>query len=347
MKNLTRRITAAAVLLCIASSSVTGCSVVNRHKSSSSSSADESSAVLGYDFEWVVPEDDDTDVDPALNDPDPVADSSESAVTTKAGSSTSYEVATTAVKVTDASGNTVTTAQVVTQADGQPKTETQTVTDASGAAVTDAQGVKVTEVVTVTTIVEQTEIVNVTDNSGQNVTQPVSGSGSGTQTTPAAEYTPKNKGRYAMWLDISKDANFLFEGQFLKVTFKVKDDIPDGDYTIRVAPDLSDVTGTTIYPSKVINGTLRVNNGDIDPVDVSSETGMVIYGDNIACKQGDTVDFYINIKNNTGLVAFMVWVYYDANAVDILSNGTAGDFAEIARNGVDSGDSREGATEAQ
>ena len=81
-----------------------------------------------------------------------------------------------------------------------------------------------------------------------------------------------------------------------------------------------------------MEGTIRVNNGTIQPADVSNETGMVFYGDNVACKQGDTIDYYINVKNNSGLVAFVIWFYFDSNAMDFISAEASGEFEEIARN---------------
>lgn len=207
----------------------------------------------------------------------------------------------------------VTEIEDVTDADGQPVTEVVTVTDEAGEPVTDASGETVTETVKVTTVVKKPSTTTQT-------------------TTAASKYEAKQDGRYAMWLDISKDENFYFEGDFLHIVFKVKENIPDGDYKFRISPDLSDVAGVAVYPSKVIDGTIRVNNGSIDPVDVSGETGMVFYGDNIACKQGDTIDYYMNIKNNTGLVAFVIWFYFDSNALEFVSAEASGEYEEIAKN---------------
>lgn len=201
----------------------------------------------------------------------------------------------------------------VTDAEGQPVTEVVVVTDEAGEPATNASGETVTETVKVTTVIKKPS----------TQTRP---------TTAASKYEAKQDGRYAMWLDISKDENFYFEGDFLHIKFKVKKGIPDGDYKFRISPDLSDVAGVAVYPSKVIDGTIRVNNGSIEPVDVSGETGMVFYGDNVACKQGDTIDYYMNIKNNTGLVAFVIWFYFDSNALEFISAEASGEYEEIARN---------------
>lgn len=210
---------------------------------------------------------------------------------------------------TEADVEDTTEIQDVTDADGQPLTTAVVVTDAAGSTVTDASGETVTTMVNVTTV----------------VTKPAE------QTSTTAKYESKQDGRYAMWIDISKDENFYFEDDFLHMVFKVKDNIPDGDYKIRISPDLSDVAGTAVYPSKVIDGTVRVNKGTIDAIDVSGESGMVFYGNNVACKQGDTIDCYINVKNNTGLVAFVIWFYFDSNALEFVSAEASGDYKQIAR----------------
>lgn len=195
--------------------------------------------------------------------------------------------------------------QDVTNADGEPVTEVQEATDAQGAAVT--------SIVKVTTMIKK----------------PVE-----TKPSVATPYTPKNDGRYALWMDVSQNDNFYFEGEYIKMTFKVKKDAPDGDYKIRISPDLAGTTPNSpakgIYPDKVVDGVIRVNNGSIDPIDVSSESGLVLYGDNVAAKQGDTVEYYFYIKNNPGLVAFCNWYYFDSNALEFVDAKACGEYKEIA-----------------
>lgn len=243
----------------------------------------------------------------------------------------------------------------VTEANGQPATKIVVVTEPSGQKVTDANGQDVTEVVKVTEIVTKpakndnndTETTKAPDNSEESNSSESSGDNNSNNDDNSndnndnnnnndnqpeiSNYTPKDDGRYAMWLDISKDENFFFEGDMIKASFKVKEGIPDGDYKVKISPDLSDVAGVAIYPEKVIDGVIRVNNGAIEAVDVSSESGMVFYGDKIACKQGDTIDFNINIKNNSGLVAFCIWFYFDSNALEFIEANPSGEFAQISR----------------
>lgn len=298
MKNITKKIIAVFAVLAVVATGLSGCG----EKKESSEPAPKyypfevGAAAEGNDLAISDPNGD-------LNAADPVAPTGDDVQTATKSDNENAELST--------------EIEEVTEADGQPATQYVPVTEANGEAATDAQGAEVTEAVVVTKV----------------VTKPSQGGNGNTQTeTQAANnYTPKDDGRYAMWLDISKDNNFFFENEMITATFKVKEDIPDGDYKIKISPDLSDIAGVAIYPEKVIDGVIRVNNGEIDAVDVSGETGMVFYGDSISCKQGDTIDFNINIKNNSGLAAFCIWFYFDGNALEFVEAYPAGEFDEIAR----------------
>ncbi|MBR1591854.1 MAG: hypothetical protein IJ666_02445 [Ruminococcus sp.] len=320
MKNITRKIIAVAALLCVAASSIASCgssSKNNNSETSGNSSAvknvqqETEAPVLQFPFEiGTVSDEDEITADEDINAADP----------TEAASQSSEEnISVEVEKVTDEKGQVVTEVVPVTEAGGQP--------------VTNASGEQQTQVVEVTTVYVADGNKNQGNNNSSNSG---SSSNSGTSTTSADEktssssYTPNIDGRYAMWLDISKDENFLFEGPFIKLTFKVKDDAPDNDYKVRISPDLSNIAGQTVNPGKVTDGTIRVNKGDIDPADDSDTADNYYYGDNIACKQGDTIEYYLNVKNNTGLAAFCVWFYYDKNALELVSAEPTGEFEEIA-----------------
>lgn len=184
-----------------------------------------------------------------------------------------------------------------------------------------------------TEIVEVTEPngEKATDSSGSVVTQIVTKPAN----TSADNYKSKTESKYCFWIDISKDSDYIFNDQFIKVTFNLKDNIPDRDYPVRFNPDLSSVAGKTITPDKVVQGTIRVG-GDIAAQNVSSESGFVVYGDNVSAKAGDSVDYYLNIKNNPGLAGILVWIYYDANAMEVESIRPAGEFADFAKTKVGS-----------
>ncbi|MBR6384530.1 MAG: hypothetical protein IKS03_00150 [Ruminococcus sp.] len=324
MKNITRKIVAIAVLLCVAASGIVSCGSSNKESESEAPKATEA-PVLNFPFEIGTAAPDESD--DSLNVADPTEAPSDSE-----GSSESAETE-----------PPVTEIRKVTDEKGQNVTEVVPVTDAKGQPVTKADGQQETQVVEVTSVYVANSITphsendpnrnsNNNNNSSNNssTTTPSGNSGSTASDSGNSEYQPSIDGRYAMWLDISKDENFLFEGKFIKITFKIKDDTPDGDYRVRISPDLSNIAGQTVNPGKVVDGTIRVNKGDIEPADDTDSTKDYYYGDNVACKQGDTIDYYLNVKNNTGLAAFCVWFYYDKNAMELVSAEPTGEFAEIA-----------------
>ncbi len=301
MKNITKKIIAVFAVLCVAATSMAGCG--DKKKKGSDEAVTQYALEVGKSSEGNSLTLGDTQID--LDAPDPETSGDESSASDK-----EEEVV-----------------EEVTDSKGQPVTEVVTVTDSKGETVTDAKGETVTETVKVTTVVKKPA----SSGNSNSITPSQSGEN---KDNSNSNYTPANDGRYYMWLDISKNENFYFEGDMLKMSFKVKENIPDGDYKIRVSQDLSSIAGVSLNStSKAIDGTIRVNNGDIEPADVSNETGMVIYGDNVACKQGDTIDYYINIKNNEGLAAFCIWVYFDSNALEFIDEAAcaSGEFEAIAR----------------
>lgn len=304
MKNITKKIIAVFAVLCVAATSMAGCGdkkksdeAITQYALEVGKSGDDNPLTLG-----------DTQIN--LDAPDPETSEDETSASDKKEEEEVVEE--------------------VTDAEGQPVTEVVKVTEAGGEAVTDSNGETVTEKVKVTTAVKKSS----SGGNNSSATSANSNENSGNSGDTTSDYTPATDGRYYMWLDISKNENFYFEGDMLKMSFKVKEDIPDGDYKIRITHDLSSIAGVSLNSScQSVDGTIRVNNGDIEPNDVSDKTGMVIYGDNVACKQGDTIDYYINIKNNEGLAAFCIWLYFDSNALEFIDDAAcaSGEFEAIAR----------------
>jgi len=186
------------------------------------------------------------------------------------------------------------------------------------------------------TATESVTVVNedgepVTEEGGQPVTEYVTVPDATSGGTSISDYKSLTDGRYIVWVDISKDENYVFNDKFIKVTMKIKENIPDGDYPISIVTELSSIKGALITPDKILPGTIRVGSGEIDNQDVSSESGFVVYGDNVSCKQGDTIDYYISMKNNPGLAAVLIWFYYDSNAIEIESVVSEGEFKAFAR----------------
>lgn len=197
----------------------------------------------------------------------------------------------------------------VTEADGTPATTYVPVTEADGEPVTDAEGQPETSAVEVTTSV----VVE------------------GNEGTSTDEHVPYVDSAYALWIDISKKDDFHFDDEFIKVTFKIKEDIPDGAYDVVISnPDFSLYGGISLDPDTIVNGKVYVSSEAEPQREITDADGFTVYCDNVSAKQGDEVTVTFRMKNNPGMCAMMFWFDYDRNAMDIVSCEAVGEFAEIA-----------------
>ncbi|MBR4627335.1 MAG: hypothetical protein IKO47_06510 [Ruminococcus sp.] len=200
----------------------------------------------------------------------------------------------------------------------EPATEYVPVTDASGEGVT--------------------EFIPVTEAGGQSVTE--SGGNVVTTAVPVTEavtlapvednYVDDTIMRYIFWLDIEDDVDYTFNGQFVKLSFRVKDDAAERVYPIAIDPDISTVGGKSLNRDiKVFNGAIGVGK-DAGTQDVSNVTGPVVYAEKKTVNKGDTFDYYVYFDKNPGVAAIMMWISYDANALEWLGTKPCGEFEPIA-----------------
>ena len=348
MNNFRKRIIALVSLTCVALSAFTGCAndaeegegnVGKKSNDGGSSQVQEIEPITAIPFKWGGADDDGgltlDGVD--INADDPVkADHVDPTKATEESAEATTE-------------KPVTTAYIA----GEPITEVVTVTEANGEAVTEADGQAVTEVKIIANATPETPVTNAPanndtgnstpDGNAQNPETSAENSQNPEQTPTNApeatsEYVSNTKGMYAMWIDISKNEDFVFNDSIIKVTFKVKENAPDGIYNISLSPDLSSIEGVTIRPDTILNGSIKVGDGSAEAVDPSSMDGFAIYGDNVSAKQGDTVEFSINMKDNPGLAAMVMWYYYDSNALEVVNCVPDGEFAEVSNNSTQTGE---------
>lgn len=325
MNNFKKRLIALVSLTCVALSMFTGCadsesddSSTSSKKSNSndSSQAEEIEPMTAFPFKWGSAEDTGLTIEGVdINQDDPVkADHVEA---TKASDKT-------------AENKEVTTAYIA----GEPVTEIVNVTEANGEVVKDENGQPVTEVKIITNATPEPA-----GNSSDNNSTPENTPTNAPETQPASEYVSNTKGMYAMWIDISKNKNFVFNDSIIKITFKVKEDAPDGIYNISLNPDLSSIEGVSIVPDTILNGSIQVG-GSAGSAD-QALNGFSVYGDNVTAKQGDTVEFSINMKDNPGLAALVMWYYYDSNALEVIDCVPDGEFAVVSNNDTQTGEKSE------
>ncbi|MDE6426915.1 MAG: hypothetical protein K2K89_12400 [Ruminococcus sp.] len=339
MNNFKKRIIALISLTCVALSMFTGCadgdgknSDSDKKSKNSENSQVQDMELTAVPFKWGSHEDDALTIDGVdINKDDPVkADHVDP------------------TKSTDESSETATDKQESTAyIAGEPITEVVTVTEANGQAVTEAGGQPVTEVKIIANATPEPDN-NASDNSTPENAENTSAENNqnadpDATTAPntaaeTSEYVSNTKQMYAMWIDISKNKDFVFNGSIIKVTFKVKEDAPDGIYNISLNPDLSTIEGVEIIPDTILNGSIKVGNGAAEAVDPSSMNGFTVYGDNLSAKQGDTVEFSINMKDNPGLAALVLRYYYDSNALEVVNCVPDGEFAAVSKNSTQTGE---------
>lgn len=158
-----------------------------------------------------------------------------------------------------------------------------------------------------------------TDANGNAETKAVSGNGSangngGSVSDP--NYVSKTTIAKTYWLDMTKSENYVFDGEFLVATFKVKDTTPDGSYPIDITKaDVANWEAETLAPD-LINGYVTVGNAQAPSVDSPTDGNFTISVDSITAKTGDTIEVKFNVSNNPGLVAFVFNFSFDSNALE-------------------------------
>lgn len=175
-----------------------------------------------------------------------------------------------------------------------------------------------------------TEYVEVTDASGQKATdasgavqtdvveKPVNPS-SGTESTPegGSKYEPEMDICKAYFLDMTKQGDFKFDGEFLVFEFKIKEDTPDGVYPITISStDICNWDVVTLKPV-ILNGEIVV--GDAEPTKTDKPNGedFTLDVDSVKGNPGDTVQVKITADQNPGFCGFVILVQYDKAAFEI------------------------------
>lgn len=168
----------------------------------------------------------------------------------------------------------------------------------------------------------------VTEAGGSEVTELYTGETNAASYTPG--YTPSIKTYQAYWLDISKRKDFVFDGNLLEFEVKVKENTPDGVYPVEVYfADLSNYSANTdenaakLSAVKFIPGYVCVNSDQPEQPKVGSD--MMLTPETVSAKPGETVRMNVRVDNNPGIVAFVIRLHYDENAISIENAGAGSD----------------------
>lgn len=223
---------------------------------------------------------------------------------------------------------------------GQTATSYVVVTDAAGEPVTDANGETVTEAVVVESgsnggnsssgnTSNGGNSGNASNSGNSNGSDGNSSNGGNSSTNGGSSYTPSMKTFQGYWMDMSLGEDYVFNGDFIDITFRVKDDAPDGNYEVSGGScDFANYAAKSVK-ADFIPACITV--GDATPESTgSAQSGtFTISGDSVQAKQGDEVTVRFSISDNPGLVALIFQARFDSNALEYVSAVVGDDCSDI------------------
>lgn len=174
------------------------------------------------------------------------------------------------------------------------------------------------EVIVVTEYVAVTEAggEQATDAAGETVTEVV------TQTqTEAVTYVPAMDNFRSYWLDMVKrngEYNKVFNGEFLVVTFKIKEGTPDGNYPIVFGEQDFVNWEEEQLDVKTVDGYVTVGDAIPTAAGQAQPGQFTIQAKGVTGKAGDEVEVVFNVNDNPGLVGYVFNFEYDTNALEIV-----------------------------
>ena len=132
----------------------------------------------------------------------------------------------------------------------------------------------------------------------------------------------------AYWMDLSEQADKIFNGEYLKAQFKIKDGVQDGIYPVTIEkadfsnwgdPDPQTVKFLQLDGAVVVGGDAEENK-----FTDSSEPQLLV--SNVSGKAGDTVTVIFSVKNNPGVVGNILNFSYNGDALEFLGAESGADF---------------------
>lgn len=206
---------------------------------------------------------------------------------------------------------------------------TVTVTDDAGQPVTDANGNTVTEIVTGGD--SNSNQSSQGNNSNGNTTGNNDGNSSGEGTD---DYQPNIVSFQAYWLDMSSGKDVVCNGDFLDVTFKIKEDAPDGNYALMEgANDFANWDAEHV-PVSYVAGDIAVGNATQKEEGTPQSGTFTITAGTAKGNPGDEVTVRFNMSDNPGIVALIFRFKYDANALEVVDAVVGSDCSDYIQMSV-------------
>lgn len=212
------------------------------------------------------------------------------------------------------------------------------VTDEAGQEVTDENGNVVTQVVTGGNSGGSGNNNNSSDGNSGNSSGSSDNSNGGNDNSSNGNnegsdgntYTPSIVGKLLYWLDMSQSRDYVFNGDFVDVTFRVKDDAPDGNYTIGIGEcdfanwDAETVTYTTV------DGDLAIGSAQQKETGTPGDDGTIkLVCESTSAQQGEEVTVRFTISDNPGIVGLIFRFTFDQNALEFVDYHVGEDCAEF------------------
>lgn len=237
------------------------------------------------------------------------------------GTAETQSATATMLTVTDSSGNTVTVK------------DSQTVTGISSSSRTTSEHTKAVTAPQTTPAAAKT-----TDAAAQTSPPPVTDAAPPETDPTPPPAVPCGEVKFT-WLCDGKGSTICNDGQLVAVTFKIKENVPVGDYGVSLSSaDGSDDGGYVSYDGKkrrseYNGGVISVGTGSIAPENQPASEGIYTNLTNASGNAGDIVTMYIDISNNYyyDMMGFSFKLEFDANVLEIQSITQGSIFDNISK----------------
>ncbi len=130
------------------------------------------------------------------------------------------------------------------------------------------------------------------------------------------------------WMDLTK-GDFIFDGEYITATFKIKDDAKNGTYPITI--DWMDFANYSCKPLRGltgIDGAVYVGS-EAAPNSFENGGNFEIMAENVSGNPGDEVTVTFKVNNNPGFVACLFRFGYDSDVLEFVKGGMGSDFEEL------------------
>lgn len=155
-------------------------------------------------------------------------------------------------------------------------------------------------------------------------------------TTEALERKDWPLGQRTFWLDISKRADYVFDGELLELEWEISKDAKAGVYPLEIAlADFSNYSGNTDENGKKLQGLKLIPGyvliGSKQPEIPALGKEPTLTAETVTAKPGETVKMHIRIDNNPGITAFLLEYRINSNAMTLKKCSAGSELVKAAK----------------